>query len=145
MRATDRSFDHLNHCYSSLLRLCDDLETVADRLPAAISPHDCKLLAARLDMLMTETHVEEERVLIPLLMSDGRVELSQLANRLRREHEVDTVTMQEVVEALRTLAGARPMTSPDATGYLLRAFFESLRRHIHSEQDIIALLTDAPN
>jgi len=145
MRASDRSFDHLNHCYSSLLGLCDDLETVADRLPSAVRPHDCKVLAARLEQLLDETHHEEERVLMPLLITDGRAELRQLANRLRREHEVDAVTLQEVVEALATLAGARPMTSPEATGYLLRAFFESLRRHIHTEQDIIALITDAPN
>ncbi|ODT77574.1 MAG: hypothetical protein ABS76_27835 [Pelagibacterium sp. SCN 64-44] len=145
MRATERSFDHLNHCYSSLLSLCDDLETVADSLPSAVRPHDCKVLAARLDQLLVETHHEEERMLMPLLMTDGRAELRQLANRLRREHEVDAVTLQEVLEALAMLAGARPMTSPDATGYLLRAFFESLRRHIYTEQDIIALLTDARN
>lgn len=145
MQATDRSFDHLIHCYSHLLDLCDDLEAVADRLPAAIPPRDCTRLAARLDHLMSHTHAEEERVLMPLLLADGRAELRQLANRLRREHQVDAVTMQEVVEALSMLAGARAPEPPEATGYLLRAFFESLRRHIHTEKDIIALLTDAPN
>ena len=68
--------------------------------------------------------------------------MRHLAIRLRQEHAFDSATALEIQDALTALATGTPALSADATGYLLRAFFESLRRHVHAEQDLIILIND---
>lgn len=50
----------------------------------------------------------------------------------------------EIEETLLDWAGGVPGLSPDAIGYLLRSFFESVRRHVHTEQDLLLLLFELP-
>ena len=50
----------------------------------------------------------------------------------------------EIEEALLDWAGGIPGLSPDAIGYLLRSFFESVRRHVRTEQDLLLLLFTPP-
>ncbi len=37
-------------------------------------------------------------------------------------------------------AATQPVLAPEATGYMLRGFFECLRRHIRHERDLLANL-----
>lgn len=129
--------------YRDLLTLCDALELVADDLPRPPAAGHCRRLAASLAATLAATHREEEQVLLPLLALAGRPALGQLASRLRREHDADSLAASEIGEALMALAEGGSILSADATGYMLRSFFESVRRHVHAEQDMIALLRPA--
>lgn len=132
----------LNRCYTDLLSICDALEAVADGLPNNVSATQCTELATEIVDLLALTHREEEAVLLPFLASSPRPELRHLARRLREEHDYDDDAVIEVREALLALAARHPLRSADATGYLLRSFFESLRRHVRAEQDLLAIFTD---
>ena len=134
----------LNRCYTDLLDICDVLEGVADGLPDNVPAAHCSQLAVEIVDLLERTHREEEAILLPILATSPRPELRQLARRLREEHEYDDDAVIEVREALLAIAARTPLHSPDATGYLLRSFFESLRRHVRAEQDLLAILADLP-
>jgi hemerythrin-like domain-containing protein len=134
----------LNQCYSDLLDMCDMLEAVADGLPNNVPPAHCAQLATEIVDLLTRTHREEEAILLPLLAASPRPELRQLARRLRAEHDYDGDAVIEVSEALLAVAARHPLHSADATGYLLRSFFEGLRRHVRAERDLLAILADPP-
>lgn len=130
----------LNRCYTDLLDICDVLEAIADGLPNNVPAAHCTRLATEIVDLLARTHREEEAILLPLLAASPRPELRQLARRLREEHDYDDDAVVEVREALLAIASREPLLSPDATGYLLRSFFESLRRHVRAEQDLLAIL-----
>lgn len=128
----------LAHNYHLLLELCDVLEAIADSLPRA-NAQLCRDTAATLEPLLAQTHRLEEVTLFPLLTASGRPELRHTMTRLRREHVFDSCAAGEVSDVLRSIAAGCSALSPDAVGYLLRSFFDGLRRHVYGEQDLIAL------
>ena len=133
----------LEQNYQRLLDLCDALEVIADSLPHP-DARLCLTTADALEPLVEETHGLEEYALFPVLMASGRLELEQTVVRLRQEHISDSGTAGEVSEALHALVAGRSPLSPDAVGYLLRAFFDSMRRHVHGEIELLRLfLPDA--
>ena len=138
----EADFTSLRDCYSRLLDICNLLEGIADGLPNDVPRRQCRLLASSVVEQLKATHAFEERVLMPRLMASDNTGLRLAAARLRQEHEFDDQAAREIEEALHDLLGGRRMMSPDATGYLLRSFFESVRRHVHAEQDLLYLLED---
>lgn len=134
----------LQRCYGQLLQLCDQLEDIADRLPGRVTAAETKALAKAILAGLADTHAEEELALLPALAMSPKPELRRLAQRLRQEYDADTQSALELAEVLVSLNGRQPLLSPDATGYLLRAFFESVRRHVRSEQDLLILLDAIP-
>ena len=138
----DADLNSLKDCYSRLLDICDLLESIADGLPNDIPRTQCQMLASSVVDQLRATHAIEDRVLMPLLLASEKFGLRTSAQRLRHEHEFDDQAAQEVQEALHDLLMGKSLLSPDATGYLLRSFFESVRRHVHAEQDLLCLLED---
>lgn len=135
----NRPVEALYQSYDELWALCDALEAVADSLPHNVSARICMTLAANLEPLMARSHRLEEETLFPLLEASKTPQLSHTLARLRDEHLTDDSTAAEVSETLHELGTDRSALSPDAIGYLLRSFFESLRRHIQSERELIAM------
>ena len=133
-----RRTGQLEQNYRSLLDLCDTLEAIADSLPHA-DTRLCLIAADTLEPLVEETHELEEYALFPVLVGSGRLELEHTVVRLRHEHMTDSGTAAEVSEALNALVAGRPALSPDALGYLLRAFFDSMRRHVQGERELLRL------
>lgn len=129
----------LERNYRKLLDACDELEAIADSLPRP-DLRLCVAAADTLEPLVEATHELEEAVLFPVLTASGRRELLETMTRLRREHLADSSTAGEVSEALHDLAIGRSTLSPDATGYLLRSFFDSMRRHVHGELELLRLV-----
>lgn len=125
--------------YEELLEVCDLLEGIADGLPQA-DARACIAVADRIEPLLERTHGLEEDILFPLLAASGRQELHHTVMRLRQEHLSDSCTAIEVTDALHDLAIGRSALSPDATGYLLRSFFDSMRRHVHGEVELLRLV-----
>jgi hypothetical protein len=121
-------FAPLLESYDRVTAACDALEAIADGLPDRVAP----------------MHACENDLLMPLLVDAHRSELRRIAGDLEQAHLVDDESLAEVDEVLTALAAGQPILSTDATGYLLRAFFEGLRRHIGRERDLLVLIEDWP-
>jgi hemerythrin-like domain-containing protein len=132
--------------HQSLLVLCELLEAIADSLPANIDRQQCLVLARSLAPMMHRTQAYEEQVLFPalLLWKELTPDITPTIERLRLEHQVDASYAEDVEEMLRTYGMQRPALSPDAAGFMLRGFFDALRRHIAFEQQMLLPLLAVP-
>ena len=59
---------------------------------------------------------------------------------MRLEHIEDECFAEEVQFELQQIATGQPVLAPEATGYMLRGFFEGLRRHVRHELELMAAL-----
>ena len=126
--------------YERVIAACDELETIADALPDRIAPGQCERAIRETTTAVRQMHACENDLLMPLLANAQRPELRKIADDLEQAHLVDSESLVEVDEVLTALALGQPILSTDATGYLLRAFFEGLRRHVGRERDLLALI-----
>jgi hypothetical protein len=124
-------------------RLCDALEQIADSLPDAVDRKVCLHAARVLPTLMTRAHRYEEEMLFVALDRPGLTsfDLRPTLARLKLEHAGDECFAEELSEVLFSYAEGRPTHSAEATGYMLRGFFEALRRHIAIEEELSSALT----
>lgn len=131
--------DIIAHAHSLQQDLCDVLERIADGLPDDVDRRLCARAAANLQYDIPLHHRDEEEALFPRLLM--RVEpgdgLEDILERLAAEHSADTDLGAEIAELLETLAQGQRLKNPDMAGYMLRAFFESYRRHIHWENTLV--------
>ena len=85
--------------HAELLRLCDELEAIADALPGELDQLRCLAAASRLAPVLCACHRFEEASIFPAYERvTGR---GDVAARLRREHVEDECAAQELAEALR--------------------------------------------
>lgn len=117
------------------LALCEDLEQIADSLPASVNRQKCLDAAKLLCPLIRRAHRDEETMLFPRLarLQPGINPLSAALDRLKYEHLEDECYAEELTETLLRLGEDEPVNT-EAVGYMLRGFFEGLRRHIAFEQ-----------
>jgi hemerythrin-like domain-containing protein len=119
------------------LALCDDLEAIADSLPGSIVNQDCLFAARSLTRLIRDVHAYEEETLFPALQrvfwaSD---EFATAIDRLTFEHLADECYADDIAEKLIYVGSGGRDVNMEALGYMLRGFFEALRRHIAFERD----------
>lgn len=119
------------------LALCDDLEAIADSLPSRIVNQDCLFAAKSLGRLIRDVHAYEEKTLFPAL---GQVfqesdEFALAVDRLTFEHLADECYADDIAEKLFHVGTGGRDVNMEALGYMLRGFFEALRRHIAFERD----------
>lgn len=126
------------------LALCDRLEEIADALPDNIDRQICVTTARAIEPILKKAHQYEEQTLFPAIekFHQGRKDLSMIFDRLREEHYEDQCFGEEVRDVLLSLGANKPTQSADATGYMLRGFFESLRRHMAFEAELAKPLRD---
>lgn len=134
----------LEQNYQSILDLCDVLEAIADALPNA-DLRLCMSTAEIVEPMIEAIHVLEEDILFPILAASSRREFQQTMDRLRQEHLTDSSTAEEVSDALRGLSMGSHALSYDAIGYLLRSFFDSMRRHVRGELELMRMLPAEPD
>lgn len=115
---------------------CTALEEIADTLPDDIDPQRCLHLAMSLVPLIHAAHRFEEDVLFDALKMSGKQDeqLEHIFERLHGEHYEDESFAEEVTECLREIASGAKLNFEKA-GYMMRGFFEGLRRHIAFERD----------
>lgn len=125
--------------HAAYLKLCDSLESVADSLPNQVSAATCHKAMLGLESRVALHHVLEDRALFPMLRmrAPTGLRLYVSLDRLGDEHANDEGYAAEVMDLLETLASDSFSGDCDAAGYLLRGFFESVRRHIAFENDFI--------
>ena len=119
--------------HEEMLRLCDALESVADALPANLDQLHCLALAESLEPLVDVCQRYEEHCVFPCyLEASGR---QDVVDRLRREHIEDAGAAHELAEVLREVGKGNGIENCEALGYMLRAFFGAVRRHVAFEHD----------
>lgn len=132
--------------HAGQLRLCDELEAIADSLPDNAGPRECLGAARTIKKLVRDAHEFEEIRLWPALrgLRPQDDELEACIERLRLEHREDESYGEEVAAALTDWGMCAGNRNAEATGYLLRGFFEGMRRHIASERErIVPVLAKA--
>lgn len=114
------------------LDLCDLLEHIADSLPENGAPQLAKLASTALERGWANHVAFEEEALFPILYRYGASDpdLQAGLNQLAFEHAADAGLDQEIVDTLHELARGGPPRNPEMVGYLLRAHFVPMRRHI---------------
>lgn len=124
---------------SALLALCDLLEQIADSIPGNVDRVICSELTQELTPFICRIHRFEEETLYPLTRTEtspGDKERREATiERLKHEHLEDRCFAEELTEALRELSMKPTPQNPDALGYMLRGFFEAMRRHVAFESE----------
>lgn len=139
-RPTDAvSLDWLKKAHDAQLTLCTALEEIADSLPANINRQKCIYAAKSLIPLINGIHRYEEEALFPMLetRNTGERELADTIARLKFEHVEDECFAEELTDTLTRLGSGDGTVNAEAAGYMLRGFFESIRRHIAFEQQFM--------
>jgi hemerythrin-like domain-containing protein len=123
----------IGRTHAANLQLCGMLESIADQLPGEVDRLQCLALASSMLVLLRECHRFEEEVVFPAF---ARAVGSQaVVSRLQAEHVEDYCAAEDLSEILLSLSRGQPIGNPEAFGYMLRALFESMRRHIAFERD----------
>ena len=126
----------LGHAHERKLGICDALEAIADGLPSSIDRFRCLEVASSLVPLLRECHRYEEEIVYPAFEVGGPGQrAASTVKRLRAEHVEDECSAQDLSEALLAIGHGEAVTNPEALGFMLRAFFEGVRRHVAFEQE----------
>jgi hypothetical protein len=128
--------------FSGKATLCDQLESIADSLPSSVDRLACMRVANSLLPFLREWHRYEEDVLYPAFEhgSSHSLQAAETLTRLRAEHIQDECAAEEITEHLLWLGHGGEVKNPEALGFMLRAFFSAVRRHIAFECEHIAPL-----
>ena len=133
----------LQDAYDRQIALCNELETIADSLPDRVDQRACRSVANALPATMGAVHDAEERLLFPQVLAKSRHAHQDLIEKLRLQQVADLCSAEEVQQELLLLAGGQPSLSPEAMGYLLRGFFDGVRRHVLHSKELLDVLDDA--
>ncbi|MCP4183855.1 MAG: hemerythrin domain-containing protein [Hyphomicrobiales bacterium] len=119
--------------------LCQKLEELADKLPHDVDQQKCLTLARIISPVLKQAHDYEEYTLFPKLREwfGDNVQLMGTLERLRFEHWEDESFADELRESLVGFAGGQDSEMTKSLPYMLRGFFEGLRRHTAFEREHI--------
>lgn len=128
------------------LDLCNRLEELADALPANIVAQECLLLARSIVPVLRRAHQFEENLLFPAISHAFATDASIAGTlaRLRCEHWEDESFAGELRDGLIGFLKDPGRCNIDALAYMLRGFFEGLRRHVAFDREHILPLLAAP-
>lgn len=120
--------------------LCTRLELIADLLPDQTDPTLCKFTSDNIVKTLSDAQTFEEKELFPILHAPNPLQTNMIDifDQLREEHYDDLCSAEEVRDNLRAIIKGQPAQSANATGYMLRGFFEKLRRHMAHERNLVS-------
>lgn len=126
----------MKSAHGEKLQLCDALEKIADSLPW-VDRLKCLSTANAIVPLLRSIHQYEERIIFPAYEVAAAGSNANLAStrRLRAEHVEDECFAGEVTEILLAIGRGETVKNVEAVGFMLRGFFESVRRHIAFERE----------
>ncbi len=124
---------------SEQIALCDILEDIADSLPYNIDKQICNHTSIMLNSIIKRAHRIEQDILFPYLKDNApnAIDLTKTFARLKKQNLRDQYSGEELAEILLSYAINKPSHSAETTGYIIRAYFESLRRHIAFVDELI--------
>lgn len=119
--------------------LCSELEEIADALPSAPPLRQVTAIAAALRAgIPAHCHHEESELRQRLQSLPGAPAWIAVAlQRLEDEHRENEPLGHELADALEDIAGDGRVGNPEALGYMLRMYFQTLRRHLAWEEFIL--------
>jgi hemerythrin-like domain-containing protein len=123
--------------------MCEQLEALADSLPDNVGNQECLMLARAIYPEIKRSHEFEENSLFPAAREcdPDNLTLASTLERLRYEHWEDESFAEELTDALTSFVAEPECRNPEKLAYMLRGFFEGLRRHIAFEREhLIPLL-----
>ena len=134
----------MQHYLREQARFCDRLETMADLLPDGVNDRDCLLMAQNIVPLVKRAHEFEEQTVYPLLVAtpDMTPELLATLERLRFEHLGDEEFAGDLCVSLREFVTGPERCNVQSLAWMLRGFFESLRRHVAFEREHVLPLVE---
>lgn len=135
--ATSELITLINRHHSNLSTLCEALENIANNLPRSVDKQACLTLSRSIFPMVFEAHEFEEKKLFPyLLISNNQNKpLINSLNRLKFEHYEDETFAQEISEALHEFVTGENTIFAEKLAYMLRGFFEGVRRHLAFEKE----------
>src|SRR5665213_574832 len=119
--------------------LCDRLEHLADSLPDALNVQESLYVAQSLLPTVVMAHRFEEDKVFPLLR---KATLPSTIDRLGFEHMGDEEYANDIILALRAYVPERRSANAETLAWMMRGFFEALRRHIAFEREHILPLLE---
>jgi hemerythrin-like domain-containing protein len=127
----------MTNAHHAKLRLCEALEEIADRLPADVDRFRCLEIASSLVPLMRRCHEYEEAIVYPAFEAAHSATggAAGTVRRLKAEHVEDECAAQDLSEVLLAVGHGDAIGNPEAVGFMLRAFFEAVRRHVAFERE----------
>jgi hemerythrin-like domain-containing protein len=128
----DDPLAYLEYDHKAQRALADLLETVADSLPDKVNQASASLAASLLRDSQQRRSALEEEGLFPLIerrAADG-APLRRAILLARRDYRDCAGRAIELAEELDSLAETGQAANAEALGFMLRAFFEGLRRHL---------------
>lgn len=129
---------HMSLIHAEKADLCDQLEAIADSLPKNVDQLACLRIAGRLAPLIRQAHRFEEELLFPAFEAQRPLAVHQdTIQRLKSEHLYDECSAEEITEELLRIGHGAPIRNPEALGFMLRAFFSTVRRHMAFEREHI--------
>ncbi len=133
----------IERAHGDVLMLCQQLEEIADSLPALVDRRLCHDVSELIVSLVADVHRYEETILFPWLEQHypRKPVLHESLRRFRAEHLEDEGYAGEISEMLQRIALARSY-QPETVGYMLRGFFEGVRRHVACEREYLYELLD---
>jgi hemerythrin-like domain-containing protein len=140
---TDRILDEqqlttLRQNHEELLGLCRNIEELADSLPFDINEKLCRAVSDTVVPLLARTQEFEERLLFPNLdRSAGSCFTAMMIERLKNEHRCDRLAAEEISLTLKAMLRGHCGLTFETIGYMLRGFFECVRRHVAAEKAMI--------
>lgn len=135
-QASDTISQQLEEHFVSQLALCDALEKIADDIPHQLDKQTCLCVARSIKPIIKSAHDFEEQVLFPHLSNSDKLGPSadKVLERLHDEHWEDESYGEEIAEALRQFVQGENKNA-EMLGYMLRGFFEGVKRHIAFEKE----------
>lgn len=132
----------MRRAHGEKLKVCGALEEIADALPDNVDRLMCVSVASTLLPMLRNIHRYEEEVIFPAYVA-ATADM-QCVERLKAEHVEDECFADELTEALMTIGHGAAVANPEALGFMLRGFFETIRRHVAFERDhILAAIAGA--
>ncbi|MGL4404620.1 MAG: hemerythrin domain-containing protein [Notoacmeibacter sp.] len=118
---------------------CNRLEATADLLPNDIDAQDCLLLAQNVVPLVRNAHAFEEGTVFPALLANplAPANIKSSVERLRYEHAGDEYFADDLCLSLRQFVTDPKSANIESLTWMLRGFFEGLRRHVAFEREFI--------
>lgn len=127
----------INRHHSNLYSLCESLENIANNLPRSVNKQACLALSRSIYPIIYEAHEFEETKLFPYLLKSNEQNkaLINSLSRLKFEHYEDETFAQEISEALHEFVTGENTVLAEKLSYMLRGFFEGVRRHLAFENE----------
>jgi len=132
-------FAQMQRHHQIQLDLCKRLEKLADDLPEKIDSQECIYISWQLYPVVRSAHHFEETHFFPLLEKhqNDKQTLENSIERLKFEHWEDESFAEDLSLQLRELVSDPKQVNVEKVSYMLRGFFEGLRRHIAFETEYL--------